>query len=224
MGKLYKYQPTLGMSKDDRTQANYTAKIIAWLHSVEDLLTTVADITYTETGCTLTPKFTNINNKVIAIEVNSSNQYVVSTKTGNQSPAWSSSSVALSGDPYLYIISDTDMVGLGLGTTPWCCSIHSATKFDGTECGVEVDRSYSSTLSWFIGNGTISGSSGYYGKEAIGTTASYCIKPFTFAASGLIQNHVMSADGGMEQPTRGSIFTIGDDTYIGMAGNFVLRV
>ena len=44
MGKLYKYQPTLGMSKDDRTQANYTAKIIAWLHSVEDLLTTVADI------------------------------------------------------------------------------------------------------------------------------------------------------------------------------------
>ena len=97
MGKLYKYQPTLGMSKDDRTQANYTAKILEWLHSVENLLTTVADITYTETGCTLTPKFTNINGKVIDIEVNSSRQYVVSTKTGNQTPAWASSSIALSG-------------------------------------------------------------------------------------------------------------------------------
>lgn len=223
MGKLYKYQPTLGMSKDDRTQANYTAKIIAWLHSVEDLLTTVADITYTETGCTLTPKFTNINNKVIAIEVNSSNQYVVSTKTGNQSPAWSSSSVALSGDPYLYIISDTDMVGLGLGTTPWCCSIHSATKFDGTECGVEVTAD-TYNLGWFIGNGVQNGKSQYYGTAAVGTTSSYCMNPFTFAASGVIQNHVMSADGGMEKPVRGSVFTIGDDTYVGMVGNFVLRV
>ena len=223
MGKLYKYQPTLGMSKDDRTQANYTAKIIAWLHSVEDLLTTVADITYTETGCTLTPKFTNINNKVIAIEVNSSNQYVVSTKTGNQSPAWSSSSVALSGDPYLYIISDTDMVGLGLGTTPWCCSIHSATKFDGTECGVEVTVD-NYNLGWFIGNGVQNGNSQYYGTGAVGTTSSYCMKPFTFAASGVIQNHVMSADGGMEKPVRGSVFTIGDDTYVGMVGNFVMKV
>lgn len=223
MGKLYKYQPTLGMSKDDRTQANYTAKIIAWLHSVEDLLTTVADITYTETGCTLTPKFTNINGKVIAIEVNSSSQYVVSTKTGNQSPAWASSSIALSGDPYLYIISDTDMVGLGLGTTPWCCSIHSATKFDGTECGVEV-TSDTYNLGWFTGNGAQNGKSQYYGTEAVGTTSAYCMKPFTFAASGAIQNHVMSADGGIEKPARGSVFTIGDDTYIGMIGNFVLRV
>ena len=223
MGKLYKYQPTLGMSKDDRTQANYTAKIIAWLHSVEDLLTTVADITYTETGCTLTPKFTNINNKVIAIEVNSSNQYVVSTKTGKQSSAWSSSSVALSGDPYLYIISDTDMVGLGLGTTPWYCSIHSATKFDGTECGVEVTAD-TYNLGWFIGNGVQNGNSQYYGTEAVGTTSSYCMKPFTFVASGVIQNHVMSADGGMEKPVRGSVFTIGDDTYIGMVGNFVMKV
>lgn len=223
MGKLYKYQPTLGMSKDDRTQANYTAKIIEWLHSVENLLTTVADITYTETGCTLTPKFTNINDKVIAIEVNSSSQYVVSTKTGNQSPAWASSSIALSGDPYLYIISDTDMVGLGLGTTPWCCSIHSATKFDGTECGVEVTAD-TYNLVWFIGNGVQNGTSQYYGTEAVGTTSSYCMKPFTFAASGVIQNHVMSADGGMEKPVRGSVFTIGDDTYIGMIGNFVLKV
>lgn len=223
MGKLYKYQPTLGMSKDDRTQANYTAKIIAWLHSVEDLLTTVADITYTETGCTLTPKFANINDKVIAIEVDSSGNYTVSTKTGNQSPAWSSSSVALSGDPYLYIISDTDMVGLGLGTTPWCCSIHSATKFDGTECGVEVTAN-TYNLVWFTGNGTQNGTSQLYGAEAIGTTSSYCMKPFTFAASGVIQNHVMSADGGMEKPVRGSVFTIGDDTYVGMVGNFVLRV
>ena len=223
MGKLCKYQPTLGMSKDDRTQANYTAKIIAWLHSVEDLLTTVADITYTETGCTLTPKFANINDKVIAIEVSSSSQYIVSTKTGNQSPAWQSHSVALSGDPYLYIISDTDMVGLGFGTTPWCCSIHSATKFDGTECGVEVDTS-SAGFIWFVGNGIINGNLSYYGADAVATTASYCIKPFTFAASGLIQSHVMHADGGMEKPVRGSIFTIGDDTYVSMFGNFVLRV
>lgn len=223
MGKLYKYQPTLGMSNDDRTQANYTAKIIAWLHSVEDLLTTVADITYTETGCTLTPKFENINDKIIAIEVNSSGNYTVSTKTGNQSPAWASSSIALSGDPYLYIISDTDMVGLGLGTKPWCCSIHSATKFDGTECGVEV-TSDTYNLGWFTGNGTQNGRSQYYGTEAVGTTSSYCMKPFTFAASGAIQNHVMSADGGMEKPVPGSVFAIGDDTYIGMIGNFVLRV
>ena len=223
MGKIYKYQPTLGMTKDDRTQANYTAKILEWLHSVEYLLTTVADIAYTETGCTLTPKFANINDKVIAVEVDSSNQYRVSTKTGNTSPAWSSSSVALSGDPYLYIISDTDMVGLGMGTTPWCCSIHSATKFDGTECGVEVDTSGSDFI-WFTGNGTKNGASQYFGVEAVGTTASYCIKPFTFAASGIIQSHIMTADGGMERPTRGSVFTIGDDTFVGMVGNFVLRV
>ena len=223
MEKLYKYQPTLGMSKDDRTQANYTAKIIAWLHSVEDLLTTVADITYTETGCTLTPKFENINDKVIAIEVNSSNQYLVSTKTGNTSPAWSSSSVALSGDPYLYIISDTDMVGLGMGTTPWCCSIHSATKFDGTECGVEVDTS-GSNLIWFTGNNVKDASSSGFNDFATGKTTAYCIKAFTFNETGLIQNHVMSADGGMTRPAKGSIFTIGDDTYVGMVGNYVLRV
>ena len=223
MGKLYKYQPTLGMSKDDRTQANYTAKILEWLHSVENLLTTVADITYTETGCTLTPKFANINGKVIAIEVNSSGSYVVSTKTGNQSPAWASSSVSLSGDPYLYIISDADMVGLGLGTTPFCCSIHSATKFDGTECGVEVTAD-TYNLVWFTGNGVQNGTSQYYGTEAVGTTSSYCMKPFTFAVSGVIQNHVMSADGGMEKPVRGSVFTIGDDTYVGMVGNFVMKV
>lgn len=223
MGKLYRYQPTLGMSKDDRTQANYTAKILEWLHSVENLLTTVADITYTETGCTLTPKFANISDKVIAIEVNSSNNYVVSTKTGNTSPAWSSSSAYLGNDPYLYIISDTDMMGLGLGGTPWCCSIHGATKFDSVECGVEVDTS-GSDLIWFTGNGTKNGSTQYYGVEAVGTTPSYCMKPFTFAASGLIQNHVMSADGGIERPTRGSVFTIGDDTYVGMVGNFAMKV
>ena len=223
MGKLYRYQPTLGMTKDDRTQANYTAKIIAWLQSVEDLLTTVADITYTETGCTLTPKFENINDKVIAIEITSNGYYVLSTKTGNTNPALSSSNVSLSGDPYLYIISDTDMIGLGMGTTPWYCSIHSATKFDGTDCGVEVTADTYNLL-WYIGNGTANGSSQYYGKEAVGHFTSYCVKPFTFAASGVITNHVVSLDGGMQSPSRGSVFTINEDTYIGMIGNYALKV
>ena len=61
-------------------------------------------------------------------------------------------------------------------------------------------------------------------RSAIGTTSAYCMKPFTFTASVAIQNHIMSADGGMEKPARGSVFTIGDDTYIGMIGNFVMKV
>lgn len=222
MGKLYRYQPTLGMSKEDRTEANYITKILDWLHSVEDLLITVASISYTEKGCTLTPLAENINGKPIAIEVSGSN-IVYSTKTGNQSPAWSSSSISLSNDPFLYIASDTDGVSIGGGTTPWMMGIYTGHLFDGTELGIEVDTS-GSDLIWFTGNGVRNGNSGYFGREAMGNFASYCVKPFTFAASGVITNHIMSLDGGIKSPSRGSIFTINDEIYIGMIGNYAFKV
>lgn len=222
MGKLYKYQPTLGMSKEDRTEANYITKILGWLHSVEDLLTTVTSISYTEKGCTLTPIAENINGKPIAIEVSDSN-ILYSTKTGNQSPAWLTQSVPLTNDPFLYIASDVDGISVGGGTTPWMMGIYTGNMFDGTELGIEVDTS-GSYLIWFTGNGTKSGSSEYFGKEAVGNFASYCVKPFTFAASGVITNHIMSLDGGMQSPSRGSVFTINEDTYIGIIGNYALKV
>lgn len=222
MGKLYKYQPTLGMSKEDRTEANYITKILGWLHSVEDLLTTVTSISYTEKGCTLTPLAENINGKPIVIEVSGSN-ITYSTKTGNQSPAWSTQSVPLTNDPFLYIASDVDGISVGGGTTPWMMGIYTGNMFDGTELGIEVDTS-GSYLIWFTGNGTKSGSSEYFGKEAVGNFASYCVKPFTFAASGVITNHIMSLDGGMQSPSRGSVFTINEDTYIGIIGNYALKV
>lgn len=222
MGKLYKYQPTLGMSKEDRTEANYITKILGWLHSVEDLLTTVTSISYTEKGCTLTPLAENINGKPIAIEVSDSN-ILYSTKTGNQSPAWSTNSISLTNDPFLYIASDTDGVSIGGGTTPWMMGIYTGHLFDGTELGIEVDTS-GLDLIWFTGNGVRNGNSQYYGKEAVGNFASYCVKPFTFAASGVITNHIMSLDGGIQSPSRGSIFTINDETYIGIIGNYALKV
>lgn len=222
MGKLYKYRPTLGMSKEDRTEANYITKILSWLHSVEDLLTTVASISYTEKGCTLTPLAENINSKPIAIEVSGSD-IAYSTKTGYQSPAWSTQSVPLTDDPFLYIASDVDGISVGGGTTPWMMGIYTGNMFDGTELGIEVDTS-GSYLIWFTGNGTKSGSSEYFGKEAVGNFASYCVKPFTFAASGVITNHIMSLDGGMQTPSRGSIFTINEDTYIGIIGDYALKV
>lgn len=222
MGKLYKYQPTLGMSKEDRTEANYITKILSWLHSVEDLLTTVASISYTEKGCTLTPLAENINSKPIVIEVSGSN-ITYSTKTGNQSPAWSTQSVPLTNDPFLYIASDADGISVGGGTTPWMMGIYTGNMFDGTELGIEVDTS-GSYLIWFTGNGVRNGTSEYYGKEAVGYFASYCVKPFTFAASGVITNHIMSLDGGMQSPSRGSIFTINDETYIGIIGNYAFKV
>lgn len=222
MGKLYRYQPTLGMSKEDRTEANYITKILDWLHSVEDLLITVASISYTEKGCTLTPLAENINGKPITIEVSGSN-IVYWTETGNQSPAWSSDSISLSNDPFLYIASDTDGVSIGGGTTPWMMGIYTGHLFDGTELGIEVNTS-GSDLIWFTGNGVRNGNSQYYGKEAVGSFASYCVKPFTFAASGVITNHIMSLDGGMQSPSRGSIFTINDETYIGIIGNYAFKV
>lgn len=222
MGKLYKYQPTLGMSKEDRTEANYITKILGWLHSVEDLLTTVTSISYTEKGCTLTPLAENINSKPIVIEVSGSN-ITYSTKTGNQSPAWSTKSVPLTDDPFLYIASDVDGISVGGGTTPWMMGIYTGNMFDGTELGIEVDTD-GPYLIWFTGNGTKSGSSEYFGKEAVGNFASYCVKPFTFAASGVITNHIMSLDGGMQSPSRGSVFTINEDTYIGIIGNYALKV
>lgn len=222
MGKLYKYQPTLGMSKEDRTEANYITKILGWLHSVEDLLTTVTSISYTEKGCTLTPIAENINGKPIAIEVSDSN-ILYSTKTGNQSPAWSTGSISLTNDPFLYIASDTDGVSIGGGTTPWMMGIYTGHLFDGTELGIEVDID-GLDLIWFTGNGVRNGNSQYNGKEAVGNFASYCVKPFTFAASGVITNHIMSLDGGIQFPSRGSIFTINDETYIGIIGNYALKV
>lgn len=222
MGKLYKYQPTLGMSKEDRTEANYITKILGWLHSVEDLLTTVTSISYTEKGCTLTPLAENINSKPIVIEVSGSN-ITYSTKTGNQSPAWSTQWVPLTDDPFLYIASDVDGISVGGGTTPWMMGIYTGNMFDGTELGIEVNTS-DPYLIWFTGNGTISGSSSYFGTEAVKHFASYCVKPFTFAASGVITNHIMSLDGGMQSPSRGSVFTINEDTYIGIIGNYALKV
>lgn len=222
MGKLYRYQPTLGMSTEDRTEANYITKILDWLHSVEDLLITVASISYTEKGCTLTPLAENINGKPIAIEVSGSN-ILYSTKTGNQSPAWSSGSISLTNDPFLYVASDTDGVSIGGGTTPWMMGIYTGHLFDGTELGIEVDTS-GSDLIWFTGNGVRNGFSSFYANEAVGHFASYCVKPFTFAASGVITNHIMSLDGGMQSPSRGSIFTINDETYIGIIGNYALKV
>ena len=53
--------------------------------------------------------------------------------------------------------------------------IYMGHLFDGTEIGIEVDTS-GSDLIWFTGNGTKSGSSQYYGKEAMGYFASYCVK------------------------------------------------
>lgn len=147
MGKLYRYQPTLGMSKEERTEANYITKILSWLHSAEDLLTTVASISYTEKGCMLTPLAENINGKPIAIEVSGSN-ITYSTKTGNASPAWSSGAISLTNDPFLYIASDTDGISVGGGTTPWMMGIYMGHLFDGTEIGIEVDTS-GSDLIWF---------------------------------------------------------------------------
>ena len=68
------------------------------------------------------------------------------------------------------------------------------------------------------------GTFGQIGKEAVRNFASYCVKPFTFAASGVITNHIMSLDGGIQSPSRGSIFTINDETYIGIIGNYALKV
>lgn len=222
MGTLNRYQPTLGMSKEERISTAYTAKIIEWLHSVENLLTTVATITYTDAGCTLTPVFENINDKPITIEVSGTN-IVFSNKTGNTSPAWESVSLSLNDDPYVYIVSSETGISIGMGTMPWLRGIYKGTKFDGSEIGIEISCDTYNII-WYTANGAKNGTSQGSGKEATGTTSSYCMRPFTFLASGILTDCVMMMDGGLAMPNPGSIYTINDETYIQMRANFALKV
>lgn len=222
MGKLYRYQPTLGMSDDDRNNTTYIAKILEWLHSVEDLLTTVATITYTDAGCTLTPNFENINDKPLTIEVSGTN-LVFSNKTGNASPAWESNTIALRNDPYVYITSSETGLGIGMGTTPWVKCIYKATKFDGSEIGIEISCD-TYNLIWYTTNAAKDATSQGFSKDAVGHTTAYCAKPFTFLSTGVITDHVMSMDGGVAVQNTGSIYTINDETYIQMIQNFALKV
>ena len=223
MGKLYSYQPTLGMAQVDRIEANYAAKILEWLHSVENLLTTVAAITYTDEGCTLTPLAENINGKKISIEVSGTNIDIAYT-TGNTSPAWSTFSVSLKDDPLLYIVSDDDVVAVGASGNTAAVALCSGTKYDGTECGVLIG-SISSQFEWYIANGP---RSDYFSKgnnySCTNKYSAFCFKPFTCYADGIIVSHVMEVDGGMGLPGIGQIYTVNDETYVQFQQNFALKV
>lgn len=224
MGKLYKYQPTLGMSKDDRTEANYAAKIMAWLKSIEDLLTTVATVEYTEDGktCYINPKAANIASNQAYIEVSGSN-VAFGTLSGATSPKWITTTLALANDPIFYIASDSDLLSVGCGGFPWIYAIVSGKYYDGTEAAVEICKS-SSDFAWWLAAGNPTGKTTVTDKPATGNTNSYCVKPFTFNASGFITNHVMGIDGGQTTPGAGQIFTIGEHEYICMMSNFVLAI
>nr|DAT70054.1 MAG TPA: hypothetical protein [Caudoviricetes sp.] len=223
MGTLHRYRPTLGMAQADRTEANYATKILEWLHSIEDLLTTVATITYTDKGCVLNPTFENISGKQVSIEVSGTN-LAIGYSTGNQSPAWSTSSIALLNDPYICVVSDTDMISVGVGERSVITTITKGTYYDGTECGV-LFGSTGTTFDWFITNAArydyfSSGS----GRDCQNKSSAYCVKQFTCYGAGIIANHVMYLDGGMGLPGTGQIFTLNDDTYIMYQQNFALKV
>lgn len=223
MGKLYRYQPTLGMDQAERTQEGYGAVIVAWLHSVEDMLSAHFLTVFDDFGVTLTPLAQNISGKQISIEVSGANLSIGYT-TGNQSPKWRSTSVNLNLDPWLFIAEDTDMISFGCGALPVAVAVCDGRYYDGTECGVLVG-SLSSELDWFIGNGVRSDYfSSAYGRDCSGKSSTFCVKTFTFYKDGITNNHIMYLDGGIGLPSTGQIYTIGDDTYIQLVQAFALRV
>lgn len=223
MAEIMSFNPTVGMTADQRNEAGYYAVIKAW---VEAHLTTFEKwftVSYNDSGyeITLTPIAENISNRPLIIKISGARLYLQYPYSSGSSG--SSAYGELINDPPIHVYDDNDFF-IGVGGTKLFYGLFWGKKFDDNTDVVVLFANYSSY--YYIYYKQSSGSNweinSAYRREAA-LTDTYVVQRLIIKDTSIIMTNVYYLDSGMSLPPAND-FKIGDTKYCRFCYNIVTKL
>lgn len=223
MAEIMSFNPTVGMTADQRNDAGYYAVIKAW---VEAHLTTFKKwftVSYNDSEyvITLTPIAENILNRPLIIKISSN-------RLNLQYPYSSGSTVStayadLINDPPIHIYDDNDFF-IGIGDTKLFYGLFRGKKFDDNTDVVVLFANYSSYFYIYYKQSSETNwevRSAYRRDAAL--TDTYVVQRLIIKDTSIIMSNVYYLDSGMSLPPAND-FKIGDTKYCKIIYNIVTKL
>lgn len=221
MTEIMKYTPTVGMTADQRNEAEYYAVIKAWVQGHTATFEKWFTVAYDDTThkITLTCTAENIAHKYINLRVSGSSLYIEYAYSGTSTH---SLSVELREDEPIYLYDGDDFF-IGGSTQKCFCGVFRGKKFDdnsdisvfiGCYSNIEMFHKQSSSYDY-------STNSAYRRNAAL--TDTYVVQKFIIEDTSIIMTNVFYLDSGMSLPPAND-FKIGDTKYCKLSYNFVTKL
>ena len=222
MAEIMKYTPTVGMTADQRNEAEYYAVIKAWVQGHTATFEKWFTVAYDDTThkITLTCTAENIAHKYINLHVSGSSLYIEYAYSGTSTH---SLSVELREDEPIYLYDGDDFF-IGGSTQKCFCGVFRGKKFDDNSDISVFIGCYSGYFEVYYKQSSsydYSTSSAYRRNAA--STDTYVVQKFIIEGTSIIMTNVFYLDSGMSLPPAND-FKIGDTKYCRLVNNFVTKL